>query len=105
MNPAAPVTSSFIWFPLSVLLGLALGEVSGEPIVPGRQPDRVFALALHDGIGRSGGGLAEHLGGDREHPAVDFSLLEDLARELVPGAAARRRHVVDAVLDPLDQPG
>ena len=30
-------------------------------------------------------------------------LLEDLARELIPGAAARGCHVVDAELDPLDQ--
>src|SRR4029077_285729 len=104
MNPAAPVTSSFIWF-LSVLLCLALGEVTGQPIVPGGQPDRVFALALHDRVRRPLGGLAVHLAGDREHLAVDLPLLEDLARELIPGAAPGGGHVVDAVLDPVDQPG
>src|SRR5882757_3767506 len=105
MNPAAPVTSSFIWFlPFScgwslVLLGLALGEVSGQTIVPGGQPDRMLALALHHRVGRPLGGLPEHLGGDRKHFAVDFPLLEDLACELVPGAAPGGGHVVDAVLD------
>ncbi len=81
----------------------ALGEVGGEPVAPGGQLDRVFALAGQGRVGRARGGAAEHLGGGREHQALDFGLLEDLAGEVVPGARAGGGHVVDAELDPLDQ--
>ena len=41
MNPAAPVTRSFMLSPSP----LALGEVAGQPVLPGGQRDRVLALA------------------------------------------------------------
>src|SRR5580692_7349974 len=98
MNPAAPVTRSFIsLLPLStslVRLGLALGEVSGQAIVPGGQPDRVFALALQDRERGARRGPAEHLGGAGEHFGFGLRLLEDLAGEFVPGALAGGGHVV-----------
>ncbi len=75
-----------------------------SPSCQERQLDRVLALAGQRREGRARRRAAEHLGGRREHLAVDAGLLEDLARELVPGAVAGGRHVVDAVLDPLDQP-
>ena len=64
----------------------SLGEIAGQPVLPGGQPDRVLALAGQGREGRPRRRPAEHLGGGREHFALDLGLLEDLARELVPGA-------------------
>ena len=100
MKPAAPVTRSLHAVPSSAL---SLGEIAGQAVLPGGQPDRVLALAGQGREGRARRRPAEFLGGDREHFALDLGLLEDLAGELVPGALAGGRHVVDAVLDPLDQ--
>ena len=101
MKPAAPVTR----IPCRAsALGAALGQVGGEAVLPRGQLDRVLALAGQRRVGGAGRRPAEHLGGRRHHLALDLRLLEDFARELVPGAGAGSGHVVDAVLDPLDQP-
>ena len=63
----------------------------------------MLALAGQGRVGGARRGAAEHLGRRREHPALDFGLVEDLAGEVVPGAGAGGGHVVDAELDPLDQ--
>ena len=63
----------------------------------------MLALAGQGRVGGAWGRAAEHLGRRREHPALDLGLLEDLPREVVPGAGAGGGHVVDAELDPLDQ--
>ena len=100
MNPAAPVTRILHAASLSEL---SLCDVAGEPVLPGGEPDCVLALADEGRVGRPRGRAAQHLGGRRHHLALDLGLLEDLARELIPGAGAGGRHVVDAELDPLDQ--
>ncbi len=86
--------------PLSVA---ALRQIAGEPVLPGGQPDRVPALADQGREGGAGRRAAEHLRRRRHHLALDLGLLEDLPRELVPGARALRGHVVDPELDALDQ--
>ena len=81
----------------------ALGEVAGQPVLPGGQPDRVLALAGQGRVGRPRCRPAEFLGADREHFAVDLGLLEDLAARTHTRSTAGRGHVVDAELEALDQ--
>src|SRR6476620_2943134 len=106
MKPAPPAASSLkapVSRPGGLALGLPLREVAGEAVAPGGQEDRVLALA---GERREGGPPRrppEHVGGRREDLALDLGLVEDLAREVVPGDLALGGHVVDAEGAALDQ--
>src|SRR6187551_972307 len=99
MKPAPPATSSLktpASRPGRLALRLALREIAGEAVAPGGKQDRVLALAGQRREGGPPGGAAEHVRGRREHLALHLGLVEDLAREVVPGDLALGSHVVDA---------
>src|SRR5690349_5409946 len=109
MKPAAPATSSLIGTPARAAsrrhsLRPALGEVAGETVLPGGELDRVRSLADQSGERGPRRRAPEHVGGRREDLHLAARLLEDLAREFVPGALAGGGHMVYAVGAAVDQP-
>src|SRR3954454_21948418 len=92
MNPAPPATRTLTPPPVSPT---ALRQVLGEAPAPVRKPDRVATFGAEDGERRARRRAGEHLGRPSHDAALYARLIEDLLRELVPGALALGGDVVD----------
>src|SRR4051812_24373116 len=118
MNPAPPVTSTFIvrkpsppvaatarrrrvrsriessW-PRRSRAGLDLAKALAEAVAPVGEARRVRALAAEHRVGRARGGAPQLDRRDRADAALDARLLEDRRGELEPRALPLRRDVPD----------